>query len=205
MPGRTRDVQLALLDHRLPMGVLILDPNGKVLAQNEEARRILDDRDGLSLQQSCVVAARPAESAKLRRLVHEVCRRAEKAAGVAGRALRVSRPSRRRALHLFVAPLRPWGIVGASESPMAVLFVADSAHPMQTWRQIVRAYGLTEAETQVALLSLQGARIDEIAKRRGTSRHTARAHMKRVLSKIGGKSQADLVRILLTGPTRPSP
>jgi DNA-binding CsgD family transcriptional regulator len=200
MASRTRDIQLALLDHRLPMGVLILDPNCKVLAQNTEARRILEDRDGLSLQQSCVVAARPTESAKLRRLVHEVCRRAESAAGAAARALRVSRPSRRQAFHLFVAPLRPWGVVGMSESPMAALFIADSERPVQTLRQILRAYGLTEAEAEVALLSLQGVRIDEIAKRRRTSRHTARAHMKHVLAKIGGTCQADLVRILLTGP-----
>jgi DNA-binding CsgD family transcriptional regulator len=205
MAGGTRDVQLALLDHRLPMGVLTLDATGKVLAKNTVARRILNDRDGLSLQQSCVVAARPAESAKLQRLVHEVCRNAEKAAGVAGRALRVSRPSGRRGFNLFVAPLRLWGVVGASESPTAVLLITDPGRPMQTWRELLRAYGLTEAETQVALLSLQGARIDEIAQRRGTTRHTARAQMKSVLAKIGAECQADLVRILLTGPTRPSP
>jgi hypothetical protein len=86
MAGRIRDLQLALLDHRLPMGVLVLDPDGQVLAQNAEARRILDERDGLSLEQGSVVAAQPAESARLRRLVHEVCRRAENAAGIAGRA-----------------------------------------------------------------------------------------------------------------------
>jgi DNA-binding CsgD family transcriptional regulator len=205
MAGPTRDVQLALLDHRLPIGVLILDATGKVLAQNTIARHILDDRDGLSLHQGRVVAAQPAESAKLQRLVHLVCRRAERAADVTARALRVSRPSGRPAFHLFVAPLRPWGVVGTSESPTAVVLLADSGRPVLTWREVLRAYGLTEAETQVALLSLQGARIDAIARRRGTSRHTARAHMKRVLAKIGAECQADLVRILLTGPTRLSP
>lgn len=200
MTGQTRGVQFALLDHRLPMAVLTLDATGKVLAQNAVARQILNERDGLSLQESHVVAAQPAESAKLQRLVHEVCRRAEKAAGVAGRALRISRQSGRPAFHLFVAPLRPWG-VESSELPTAVLLITDSARPMHTWREVLRAYGLTEAETQVALLSVQGARIDEIAKRRGTSRHTARAHMKRILAKIGAESQADLVRVLLTGPT----
>ena len=204
MAGRTRDIQLALLDHRLPMGVLILDATGKVLAHNTVARHTLNDRDGLSLQQGRVVAAKPAESAKLHDVVHEVCRRAERAAEITGRALRVSRPSGRPAFHLFVAPLRPWDVVEASESPTAVLLITDPGHPMQTWREVLRAYGLTEAETQVALLSLQGGRIDEIAKRRGTSRHTARAHMKRVLAKLGAECQADLVRILLTGPTRPS-
>lgn len=204
MADQTRDVQLALIDHRLPMGVLILDATGKVLAQNTIARHILDDRDGLSLQQSRVVAAQPADSARLQRLVDKVCRRAERAADVTGLALRVSRPSGRPAFHLFVAPLRPWGVVGTKEAPTAVVLVAEPGRPLLTWRELLRAYGLTEAETQVALLSLQGVRIDEIAKRRGTSRHTARAHMKRVLAKLGAECQADLVRILLTGPTRPS-
>jgi DNA-binding CsgD family transcriptional regulator len=204
MADRSRDIQLALLDHRLPMGVLIVDATGKVLAQNTGARLTLDDRDGLSLQQGRVVAAKPAESAELHDLIHEVCRRAERTSEVTGRALRVSRPSGRPAFHLFVAPLRPWSGVGASESPTAVLLITDSGRPIQTWREVLRAYGLTEAETQVALLSLQGVRIDQIAKRRGTSRHTARAHMKRVLAKLGAECQADLVRILLTGPTHPS-
>jgi DNA-binding CsgD family transcriptional regulator len=204
MPGPTPGAQFALLDHRLPMGVLAVDATGKVLAQNTAARRILDDRDGLSLQQSRVVAAQPAESARLQRVVREVCRRAEKAAGVAGRALRVSRPSGRPAFHVFVGPARPWG-VAAGEPPTAVLFIADTGHPMQTWRELLRGYGLTEAETQVALLSVQGARISEIARRRGTSLHTARAHMKHVLAKMGAKGQADLVRTLLASLTRLSP
>ena len=143
MPGRTRDVQLALLDHRLPIGVIIVDATGKLLTQNAAARHILDGRDGLSLQQSRVVAAQPAGSAKLQRLVHEVCRRAERAADVTGRTLRVSRPSGRPAFHLFVAPLRPWGVVGTSESPTAAVFIADSGAPMLTWRDVLRAYGLT--------------------------------------------------------------
>lgn len=204
MAGRSRDIQLALLDHRLPIGVLILDATGKLVTQNTIARHLLDDGDGLSVKQSRVVAARPAESARLQRLVQQVCRRAERAADVTGRALRISRPSGRPALHLFVAPLRPWD-VGTSEAATAVVLVTDFGQPMLTWREVVRAYGLTEAETHVALLSLKGARIDEIARRRGTSRHTARAHMKRVLAKIGAECQADLVRILLTGPTCPSP
>jgi DNA-binding CsgD family transcriptional regulator len=202
--GRARSVQFALLDHRLPVGVLALDATGRVVAENAVARHVLDDRDGLSLQRSRVVAARPAESARLQRLVHEVCR-AEEAGGLAGRALRVSRPSGRPAFQLFVAPLRPSGIVGTRDSPAAVLLIADAGRPMQTWREVLRAYGLTEAEAQVALLSIQGARIAEIAKRRGTSRHTARAHMKRILAKMGAESQADLVRVLLTGPTTPLP
>ena len=140
MAGRSRDIQLALLDHRLPMGVLILDATGKVLSQNTVARDTLDARDGLSLQQGRVVAAKPAESAKLHDVVHEVCRRAERAAEVTGRALRVSRPSGRPAFHLFVAPLRPWESSGRTNRPERF---SSSRIPDTPWRHGGRCFAHT--------------------------------------------------------------
>jgi len=61
-------------------------------------------------------------------------------------------------------------------------------------------YGLTAAETEVALLSLGGKSITEIAELRGVTHNTIRTHLKQVFSKTGARSQADLVRFLLSGP-----
>ena len=76
-------------------------------------------------------------------------------------------------------------------------------------RALAPLYGLTAAETEVGLLSLGGKSITEIAELRGVTHNTVRTHLKQVFSKTGARSQADLVRFLLSGPpvepARPRP
>jgi DNA-binding CsgD family transcriptional regulator len=52
----------------------------------------------------------------------------------------------------------------------------------------------------VAALLLEGLRTDELAERLDITLFTARTHVKRVLSKVDARSQAELMRVLLSGP-----
>ena len=63
-----------------------------------------------------------------------------------------------------------------------------------------RLYGLTPAEAAVTVLLLEGLRTDQLAERLGITLFTARTHVKRILSKVDARSQAELVRVLLSGP-----
>jgi DNA-binding CsgD family transcriptional regulator len=118
--------------------------------------------------------------------------------------MRVTRPSARRALAVLVAPLRPTGIGGDGEEARAVVFVTDPEERTQTWREVLSGlYGFTRAETEVTLLLLEGATVGDIVRRRGTTANTVRTHLKRIFDKLGARSQADLVRRLLSGPTGP--
>jgi DNA-binding CsgD family transcriptional regulator len=51
---------------------------------------------------------------------------------------------------------------------------------------------------------LEGDSIEAIARRRRITRNTCRTHVKRVFAKVGARSQADLVRVLLGGRARRS-
>lgn len=55
-------------------------------------------------------------------------------------------------------------------------------------------YGLTPAEAEVALAIASGARLGEIAARRGVSLNTVRTLSARLRSKLNAHSQADVVR-----------
>ena len=88
----------------------------------------------------------------------------------------------------------------ASGLPTAVAFISDPDNRAQTWREVLRnVYGLTDAEADVAFLVLGGARIKEIARHRGVSLNTVRTHLKHIFDKTNAQSQADLVRVLLSG------
>ena len=209
MDSDTRNVLFGLIDHRLPLGVLGLDRTGRVVTQNHAAQSMLGRGDGLFLRRGHLVAARAAESTGLHRLVLDACRR--NGDGLrAGGALEVSRMSSSRPFGVLVTPLQAGGLPRVNGLPAAVAFITDPDNQAQTWRELLhRLYGLTAGETEVALLALGGKSITEVAELRGVTHNTVRTHLKQVFSKTGARSQADLVRLLLSGPpgepARPRP
>jgi DNA-binding CsgD family transcriptional regulator/quercetin dioxygenase-like cupin family protein len=62
--------------------------------------------------------------------------------------------------------------------------------------EIAALYGLTPAETEVALALAQGARLRDIARNRSVSLNTVRTHAARLRSKLGVASQAEIARIM---------
>jgi DNA-binding CsgD family transcriptional regulator len=192
----------ALVDHRLPLGVLGLDRHGRVIARNDVARSILRERDGVALQHDHLVAARPPESAALHRLVARACK-GDDQTPPAGGMVQISRPPPKAALSVLVTPLRHLVATEASATPVAVVFISDPDQPFGTFGDLLRQlYRLTPAEVDVALLVLAGTRVESIARRRRTTRNTVRTHLKRIFDKVGVQSQTDLVRLLLTGSGR---
>jgi DNA-binding CsgD family transcriptional regulator len=57
-------------------------------------------------------------------------------------------------------------------------------------------YGLTPTEGRVAVALLQGGEVGEVADALCVSIHTARSHVRNLLSKTGTNSQRELVRVL---------
>jgi len=58
-------------------------------------------------------------------------------------------------------------------------------------------YGLTKREVQVALAVAGGATVRTISESNDVSIHTVRSQLKTVMSKLGVRRQADVVRFLL--------
>ena len=59
---------------------------------------------------------------------------------------------------------------------------------------LIKAFGLTSAEAQVAALIHEGWNRVSVAKRRGASINTVRAQMKTIFKKLGVRSQLQLVK-----------
>jgi DNA-binding CsgD family transcriptional regulator len=184
----------------MPVGVAILDGDGKVLFVNRHARALVDAGDLLLLRDGLSVP-KPDEARVLRRLVADACATGRGIGTGAGGTLAVSRPSGRRALTLLVAPLHARTAGMTREVPAAVVFVGDPERKVEGVGDVLRRlYGLTRAEANVASLLVEGRRTEELGERLGISLHTARTHVKRVLSKVDVRSQSELVRVLLGGP-----
>lgn len=88
------------------------------------------------------------------------------------------------------------------------LYDPPSAHPptpaAPTRHQGMVSVGLSNRETQVAQLLVDGLSNKEIAKALGIADITVRLHLRRVFRKLGARSRTDAVRIILTSRSDPS-
>lgn len=186
---------------RMTIGVVILDGDGRAIFFNKQSETVLAQRDGLLLNRHGLACDRPGEGNVLRCLVAQACGTGAGRELLPGGTLHVTRRPPRRPLSVLVSPLRVRSFALASPSPAAVVFIGDPERKVEgIGPELRRLYGLTRAEAAVASLLLEGLRTDQLAARLGITLLTARTHVKRVLSKVDARTQADLVRVLLSGP-----
>ena len=193
---------------RLPTGVVLLDERGRVSFANRTAEDVLRRRDGIAIdRERQLCASRPIDGAALRRAVAGACAtgsavRHDGGGLDAGGALLVARPSGRRPLQVTVSPLRLHVPLLAGAPPRALVLIADpdaTRVPLEdVWR---RLFGLTAAEARLAKLLVTGLRPQECAVALSVGEATVRTHLKRLIHKTGSRTQADLMRALVAGPT----
>jgi DNA-binding CsgD family transcriptional regulator len=82
----------------------------------------------------------------------------------------------------------------------ALVFVSDP-ETQRTQADVLRTlYGLTPAEATVASLLAEGKSVKEIADRTTVRENSVRIHLKKIFDKTGTKRQAELVKVVLSGP-----
>jgi len=184
-----------------PIGVVLLDEAGEVIHANATARRIDRLRDGLQIVARRLRAASPADDRALGRAITEAIDVARRRSVAGGSALAIGRASHENAFRVLVCP----GPGVESRSPFriaaAMVLVGDPDPALRSPLELTaRLYGLTPAEARLARAVASGDSLEAYAEGRGVSIDTARWTLKQVFSKTGARRQADLTRMLLTGP-----
>ena len=94
---------------------------------------------------------------------------------------------------------------GQSDPENVVLLVIDTEQRTKiSGDTLVRLYNLTPSETRVALMLIDGKRLDQIAEELEVAQTTVVFHLKNLFRKTDTHRQADLVRVLLSVPLRTS-
>jgi DNA-binding CsgD family transcriptional regulator/PAS domain-containing protein len=183
----------------MPIGIIVLDRSAVVLEANRFARTILDAGEGLTAATGTLTAEIGGRRLKLRDLLVRLNDRGALMPSDEVSILPVPRPSGQRPLTLLLTPLDlP---AEAEDGPAALLFVGDPERPA-TFDQtrIARLYGLSRAESRVAALLASGYRLEQVAEALDIAYETVRKHLKQIFGKTGTYRQAELVRMLVTGP-----
>ncbi len=187
--------------NRMLLGMITLSQDGNILDMNQEAQRIINDKDGIGRSGNTIVLSSSQENRDLQRLIKQALTTGE--AEVQGAALveamSVTRPSGRSKLGIVVRaiPLGPFS--ESKQRPAAAIFLRDpESSGMQPSHEVVRRlFGLTRMEASLALLLAEGLTLDEAAEQLNVMRNTARTHLRSIFCKTGVTRQTMLVRLLL--------
>jgi DNA-binding CsgD family transcriptional regulator/PAS domain-containing protein len=182
---------------RLPVGVLLVASNGRVVEVNQAARSMIESRDGLRVGREGLAAERAAETRALRGCIARATAASRGEGLGVGGWVAVSRPSGKRPYHVLVTPLHGQRLVLGEPHSLAAIFVTDpelaEAPPAEALRA---AYGLTPAECAVAVALARGETLRSLADALGISINTARTHLAHIFDKTGVRRQSDLARLL---------
>ncbi len=189
----------AALD-KLKIGVALVTGKGEVVLKNNRIEDILQQQDGISLNRAGRLefsATDDDEKARFSKSLMEQC------TGLF--------PSDDRNKFLFtrlsgkigyVADLSPIGplIAGSpGASKMAVLIIKDpNSEDQISVDAMQRLCNLTEAETDISAMLVNGQTINEVAEERSVHRTTARNQVASIFEKTGSNSQSQLIRFALS-------
>ena len=183
------------LDH-VSVGMVVLDKRNRVIFANQAALDLHNARDGFELGREGPGVTHREVGRTVSRAIAEALSGPRPGYSPCG-TVSLSRPSGRRPYSLTVSAIRALG--PAPESAAAIVMVVDPEQPLRGGTTaMIRAYGLSKAETDVLSALAEGLSIAETAATRNVSTETVRSQTKSAMSKCGVRRQSELVRLFTT-------
>jgi len=185
--------------NRMQLGMVSFAHDGSVVEMNQEARRILAEKDGIKLSGNNLCLDISQESRELQAMIRAALAGNNNSTGTMVEGISVTRPSGRAKLGVLVRAI-PFGRWSESrQRPAVAVFLRDpesNAAPPSN-ELLRRLFGLTRMEAALAMLLVEGLTLDEAAEKMDVRRNTARTHLRSIFCKTGVTRQTMLVRLLL--------
>jgi DNA-binding CsgD family transcriptional regulator len=179
----------------LGFGLVALDEGGRAVLVNAAARRVFAGRE-LSLRQGRISAAAPAVDRQLQGLIA----RAGDGRPMAASVLRAPRVDGSDWI-VWVTPLPAASPLARTEAPGVLVLIGDPLRRGELGKTALAGlFGLTDAESDLALALAGGRTLAGVAEARGVKLSTVRTQLLAVLEKTGIHRQVDLVRMLTALP-----
>lgn len=183
--------------NRLPIGVMLLTVDARVMLANRPAHEIMAAADGLALGAAGLQASDVNDNTNLQRLMARAAREGRPARG----AMTITRPSGAQSYMVAVLPAKSDDAPARFGPATVAMFVGDPARQVGPDPETLsRFFRLTPAEAEVTVRLAEGDTLKEVARNLNISYHTARTHLRHVFSKTGVDRQSDLIRLLWSGP-----
>jgi len=199
--SRQRGQALAAMLNAFDIAILLLEGSGHVSFLNDRARALLTRSEGIRRSGSAILACDMETSIRLQTLVQRVLDMDDGSIEPLAPGLLLLPRQGKTAL---VATVTRIALGGDAAPPgiAAVCIIDPDRRSSAMAEELLRAYGLTQSESHLALQIVAGLSLTDAAARMNVSTQTARTYLKQAFWKTGTHRQADLVRCVLNGLMR---
>lgn len=184
---------------RMSVGLVVVDASGRVLHLNAAAERIVQ-AGVLRVAHGRLSLADPKQEGQLLAAIRAAALASVGRSLSAGTTMVISLNHTAR-LPLVVRPMPSTLLDKRSAEPLASIFIGELEGLREPTPALLKSlYGLTSAESKLALALCHGQRLSEYADDNGLSINTVRSHLKSTFARVGCNRQSDLIRTLLANP-----
>ncbi len=201
LSARTRLSFLSAADvlNRLGDAVLLFNGSAELVFANRAARRLLDQDDGIVVQNGRLVATRGEDTRRIRDLLKAI---PGGGPGQPSLHLSIERPSGRRPYAMRIARLESGPGLDDGSGALAAVFLSDpEVRPRPSEASLVELYGLTQAEARTVADLATGLSVDEAAEMQHISRNTVHHYLKAAFRKTGTTRQSEMIAVVLSSAT----
>lgn len=199
---RVEQSALAAGFESLTMGLVLLDHLGAPVYFNPVAREILEDHPAISITNEVITPSNREDATHLRRLILDCLQPSKMENRQRGGVIGLHHESRRHPLAVMIKPVATSELANRVDGiPVyAALYLCDPSRPIHLSADTLgKLYKLTRTESQIAIALANGMGVEEIAQAHRRSVNTVRTQLRSIFQKTNTNSQADLIRVLLTG------
>ena len=184
-----------LQDASAAFELVVLDPTGRIRFSNAKASAWLAQGDTLCLLRGGVAAASRNARDALQRLISATLADATACTPAVPRVVPLPRPGRLPLMAIGL-PITRGRHFADFELGAAILFRDPEVLELPPAHMVREVFGLTPAESEVALAMGSGSGLKDIARRRACSVNTVRTLAGRVFQKTGCRRQSEVVRVI---------
>lgn len=178
----------------MPLGCIVIDRAGRPVASNKAAQAMMAAGAGIANVRGYLSIESHGRNVRLEDLMSDLFRNRRPSLDFVLRRAGSAKP-----LTCLMVPAN--GQVHGEHTPAAILFISDPQIAVSYDPALIgHLYGLSPAEARVAALLASGYRLEEVAAQLGIAYETVRKHLKQIFGKTGVYRQAELVRMLVSGP-----
>lgn len=184
------------LFRQLPIGIALVDGNGKVEFLNNDAEALLSGSRSITIKFGRILCEHPPTQAKFAALIGSVF--SQDVQATRGGALVVDGEPDTGRIVVTVAPYSGPTRFGLSLRSSAIVILRDIfPEPSTLLGEYMRdLFGLTAAEARLGVVLARGLSLQEAAARNGITTKTARTYLEQIFSKTGTRQQSQLVALI---------
>lgn len=179
---------------RSNVGIVLLDAGKRIIFANSRAQELRSANDGLRFGRDGISLANRTENERLRALIARAVSNTE----IPGGAMRGSRLSGRPAYGISVFAVSQNHSALSIFRPAAYVVITDpDRNPILPAERLQAAFGLTRAQTRLALQLAGGDDLQSAAEKLAITYGTARTRLAQIFEKTGTKRQGQLIALML--------